>query len=283
MQTKSFSQTRKPLSSPVKLASFNLLRPRTLRCMNSINLARAREAATRSVESFPHKARNSETSDSNQGNSLVSACLTTYGRTIQEFNVLLRSSTYFGIEEISLIFFSLAPAIILGWKRCLLQYLAIERNKLRPSKIFQLSRRLPSTFIFTTLYRALFFVIPNRKAIYNAETRGFIKYLSCIQAAKNSTFFEAINFLFLAAVIFYDSQNQSVNACSIEQKQRNFRQHQKALQNGVDSTVEGTVSYEYSQGGERQFLSQLLFICFVITLTLLQNTLDRWKHFKTFI
>jgi hypothetical protein len=60
------------LDSKTSSASFNLLRPHTPRRMNSINLARAREAATRLVESFPHraKARTSETSDSNQGTSL---------------------------------------------------------------------------------------------------------------------------------------------------------------------------------------------------------------------
>jgi len=60
------------LDSKTSSASFNLLRPRTPLRMNSINLARAREAATRLVESFPHraKARTSETSDSNQGISL---------------------------------------------------------------------------------------------------------------------------------------------------------------------------------------------------------------------
>ena len=44
------------LDSKTSSASFNLLRPRTPRRMNSINLARARGAVIRLVESFPHRA-----------------------------------------------------------------------------------------------------------------------------------------------------------------------------------------------------------------------------------
>jgi hypothetical protein len=69
------------------------------------------------------------------------------------------------------------------------------------------------------LERIICFVIPNWKTIYRyAETRGYIKYLSCHQAAKNSSFSKAVNFLFLAAVTFSITEVRSVAACFTEQQ-----------------------------------------------------------------